>query len=59
MSALRLAPSVLGASVGPCEQTIDARWLMAYAGALGETDARYFDTAAPSGPSGCALYAAT
>jgi acyl dehydratase len=56
MSALRLPSTVLGASVGPCEQTIDARWLMAYAGALGETNARYFDTAAPSGPAAHPLF---
>jgi acyl dehydratase len=31
-------------------QAIDARWLMAYAAALGETDARYFDTGTASGP---------
>src|SRR5439155_93236 len=28
----------------------DARWLMAYAAALGETDPRYFDTLAAGGP---------
>ena len=50
MSDLRLPPTVLGTSVGPLDQTIDARWLMAYAGALGETDARYFDTTAAAGP---------
>ncbi|HEY5900686.1 MAG TPA: MaoC/PaaZ C-terminal domain-containing protein, partial [Burkholderiales bacterium] len=29
---------------------IDARWIMAYSAGLGETDARYYDTAAPGGP---------
>lgn len=31
------------------EQAIDSRWLMAYSAALGETDARYYDTTAPRG----------
>jgi acyl dehydratase len=35
---------------GPHEETIDARWLMAYAAALGETASRYFDTSAAAGP---------
>jgi acyl dehydratase len=50
MSSLRLPATTLGAAVGPMEQTVDARWLMAYAAALGETDGRYFDTGARSGP---------
>ena len=54
--ALRLPSSTLGATAGPCEQEIDARWLMAYAAALGETDARYFDTGAPSGPAAHPLF---
>jgi acyl dehydratase len=54
---LRLPSTTLGAEVGPVEQAIDARWLMAYAAALGETDARYFDTAAPSGPLAHPLFA--
>src|SRR5256885_99916 len=41
---------VVGLEVGAVSQTIDARWLMAYAAALGETDPRYYDTAAPGGP---------
>jgi acyl dehydratase len=41
---------IVGLQVGPVACTIDARWLMAYAAALGETDARYYDTAAPGGP---------
>ncbi len=38
--------SVVGREVGPEKQRIDARWLMAYSAALGETDARCYDTAA-------------
>ena len=47
---LRLPPTTLGARVGPREQVVDARWLMAYAAALGETDTRYFDTGTAAGP---------
>jgi len=39
-----------GQKVGPTAVTVDARWLMAYAAALGETDPRYYDTRAPGGP---------
>ncbi|HSH06201.1 MAG TPA: MaoC/PaaZ C-terminal domain-containing protein [Burkholderiales bacterium] len=41
---MRLAAGIVGTAVGPLSHTIDARWLMAYAAALGETDARFFDT---------------
>jgi acyl dehydratase len=43
-------PDVLGAESVPFTQTIDARWLMAYAGGLGEDDARFYDTLTPGGP---------
>jgi acyl dehydratase len=45
-----IAPAIVGAEVGPIAHEIDARWLMAYAAALGERDPRYFDTLAPHGP---------
>lgn len=48
--ALRIDPSTLGATATAPAQTIDARWLMAYAAALGQTDPRYFDTQAAGGP---------
>jgi acyl dehydratase len=35
--------------VGPREHALDARWLMAYAAALGETAPEYFDTTRPGG----------
>jgi acyl dehydratase len=38
-------------------QTVDARWLMAYAAALGEGDQRYFATGAPGGPLAHPLFA--
>ena len=44
------ATRVASLRVGPTAVTVDARWLMAYAAALGETDPRYFDTLAPDGP---------
>jgi acyl dehydratase len=43
---LKLSSDIVGREAGPDEQLIDARWLMAYSAALGETDARYYDTAA-------------
>jgi len=49
MSALRIPASVVGITAGPREHEIDARWLMAYAAALGETAAGYFDTTRPEG----------
>jgi acyl dehydratase len=42
--------------IGPTAVTIDARWLMAYAAALGETDPRYYDTTVPGGPIGHPLF---
>ena len=49
---------VVGREVGAVSQAIDARWLMAYAASLGETDPRYYDTSAPSGPIAHPLFAA-
>jgi acyl dehydratase len=43
---LKLSSDIVGREAGPDEQRIDARWLMAYSAALGETDPRYYDTAA-------------
>jgi len=41
---VKLEARIVGTEVGPLAHTIDARWLMAYAAALGETDTRFFDT---------------
>lgn len=41
---MKLSARIVGTTVGPLAQAIDARWLMAYAAALGETDGRFFDT---------------
>jgi acyl dehydratase len=49
--------AIVGLTVGPVACTVDARWLMAYAAAVGETDARYYDTTAPGGPAAHPLFA--
>ncbi len=49
-AAPRINTAIVGVEVGPLASVIDARWLMAYAAGLGETDPRYFDTLAASGP---------
>jgi acyl dehydratase len=41
---MKLSSSIVGTVAGPLEHDIDARWLMAYAAALGETAAEYLDT---------------
>jgi acyl dehydratase len=47
---MKLSSALVGEAAGPLEQTIDARWVMAYSAGLGETDARYYDTTAAEGP---------
>ena len=47
---MKLSSALVGEAAGPLEQTIDARWVMAYSAGLGETDRRYYDTTAASGP---------
>ena len=46
---MRIPASAVGITAGPREQAIDARWLMAYAAALGESAPEYFDTTRPGG----------
>jgi acyl dehydratase len=46
---VHIPASVVGTKVGPREQEIDARWLMAYAAALGEAAPEYLDTTRPGG----------
>jgi acyl dehydratase len=43
---LKLSSDIVGRETGPDEQRVDARWLMAYSAALGESDPRYYGTAA-------------
>ena len=50
LGTLRLPAGLLGAEAGPIAQVVDARWLMAYAAGLGETDARLYDTSRAAGP---------
>jgi acyl dehydratase len=57
MSSRTLSASMVGLEVGPAVHTIDARWLMAYAAALGVEDARYFDTESAGGPLAHPLFA--
>jgi hypothetical protein len=57
MMARAIPAASVGASVAPMTQAIDARWLMAYAAGLGETDPRYFDTLAAAGPLAHPLFA--
>ncbi|HET9854595.1 MAG TPA: MaoC family dehydratase N-terminal domain-containing protein [Methylomirabilota bacterium] len=47
--ALRIPASAVGVTVGPREHAVDARWLMAYAAALGDHAPEYFDTTRPDG----------
>jgi len=46
---VNIPASIVGVSAGPRESEIDARWLMAYAAALGEDAPEYFDTTRPAG----------
>jgi len=49
--AVREIPgSIAGTEVGALSTSLDARWLMSYAAALGLDDPRYFDTLAKDGP---------
>jgi acyl dehydratase len=46
---LKLAGGLVGVPVGEIETEIDARWPMAYAAGLGDTDPVYLDTLRPGG----------
>ena len=48
-AAMKLSSAIVGTAAGPLDHAIDARWLMAYAAALGETGAEYFDTTRSAG----------
>lgn len=54
--SLALSRDIVGVTVGPIAHDIDARWLMAYAAGLGETDPRYYDTLASGGPAAHPLF---
>jgi hypothetical protein len=42
--------TIAGTEVGALSTSLDARWMMAYAAALGVDDPRYYDTLAEEGP---------
>ena len=46
---MKIPRGLVGTTMGPLTQEIDARWLMAYAAGLGETDPAYLDTLRPGG----------
>ena len=46
---MKISGSMAGTNAAPQAHEIDARWLMAYAAALGETAPEYFDTTRPGG----------
>ncbi|MBM4434909.1 MAG: hypothetical protein FJ028_07390 [Chloroflexi bacterium] len=50
VTTLRVPARALGAESRAVTHEIDARWLMAYAAGLGETDPRYYDTVTSAGP---------
>ena len=41
---MKIPSRIAGAEGPPLEQTLDARWIMAYSAGIGETDARCYDT---------------
>jgi len=53
---MRIPASAIGITVGPREHEVDARWLMAYAAALGESAPEFFDTTRPGGILGHPLF---
>lgn len=57
MTSTVIDTGIVGLTVGPLACTVDARWLMAYAAAVGEADSRYYDTLAPGGPLAHPLFA--
>jgi MaoC like domain/N-terminal half of MaoC dehydratase len=46
---MKISAAILGRTTSAGRHEIDARWLMAYAAALGETATEYFDTTRPDG----------
>ncbi len=53
---MKLPTGMVGTTAGPRVQEIDARWLMAYAAALGDTAPEYLDTTRPDGIIGHPLF---
>jgi acyl dehydratase len=53
---MHIPEGLVGTTVGPLVQEIDARWLMAYAAALGDVRAEYLDTTRPEGVIGHPIF---
>jgi acyl dehydratase len=53
---MHIPEGLVGTTVGPLVQEIDARWLMAYAAALGDVHAEYLDTTRPEGVIGHPIF---
>ena len=53
---MRIPEGLVGTTVGPLVQEIDARWLMAYAAALGDIHAENLDTTRPEGVIGHPIF---
>ncbi len=53
---MKIAAGIVGAAAGPRVQEVDARWLMAYAAALGDMAPEYLDTTRPGGIIGHPLF---
>lgn len=54
---MKMPRGLVGQAVGPLIQEIDARWMMAYAAGLGETDPLYLDTLRPGGIAAHPMFA--
>ena len=53
---MNISTGIVGTTVGPRVHAIDARWLMAYAAALGDIIPDYVDTGRPGGILGHPLF---
>ena len=53
---MAIPSALVGAVTEPIHHRVDARWLMAYAAALGDTNPRYLDTLAADGIVGHPLF---
>ena len=54
---MKIPRGLVGQTLGPLTREVDARWMMAYAAGLGESDARYLDTLRPDGIAAHPLFA--
>jgi acyl dehydratase len=47
---MKLSSRIAGSEAPPVEQTLEARWIMAYSAGIGETDPRWYDTGSEALP---------